>query len=50
MTPADASGGLVTGAVVAAIAVEHGSEVVSLDGDFARFPGLRWSRPWPVDD
>lgn len=46
---ADATGGLVSDAAIAAIAVEHGSEVVSLDGDFARFEDLRWSRPWPTD-
>jgi toxin-antitoxin system PIN domain toxin len=29
----------------AAIAIEHRCEWVTLDRDFARFPGLRWSMP-----
>jgi uncharacterized protein len=41
----EASADLVPDAVLAAIAIEHGGEVVSFDRDFARFPGLRWSRP-----
>ena len=42
---AHARGNLVPDAVIAAIAVEHGCEVVTDDGDFARFEHLRWSRP-----
>jgi toxin-antitoxin system PIN domain toxin len=42
---ADAAGDLAADAYVAAIAMEHGCEVVSLDRDFARFSGLRWRRP-----
>lgn len=42
---ADASGDLVPDAVIAAIAVEHGCEVVSLDRDFARFTSVRHRRP-----
>jgi predicted nucleic acid-binding protein len=30
---------------LAALAIEHGAEVVSFDRDFGRFPGLRWSLP-----
>lgn len=45
----DATGNLVSDAVVAAIALEHGCRVVSTDGDFARFPSVRWSRPWELD-
>lgn len=41
----EAGADLVPDAVLAAVAVEHGCEVVSYDRDFARFPGLRWSRP-----
>lgn len=41
----DATGDLVPDAYLAAIAIELGSELVSLDRDFARFPGLRWRRP-----
>jgi toxin-antitoxin system PIN domain toxin len=42
---ADATGDLVPDAQIAALALEHGAEVVSFDRDFARFEGLRWSRP-----
>lgn len=41
----EATADLVPDAVFAALAVEHGGELVSFDRDFARFPGLRWSRP-----
>jgi toxin-antitoxin system PIN domain toxin len=34
-----------TDAHIAAIAIELGAEVRSNDGDFARFPGLRWRNP-----
>ncbi len=36
---------LVPDAHLAAIAIEHGLTVCSTDGDFARFPGLRWENP-----
>jgi uncharacterized protein len=36
---------LVPDAHLAAIAVEHGLLLCSTDGDFARFPGLRWQDP-----
>lgn len=42
---ADARGNLVPDAQLAATAIESGCELVSTDRDFARFPGLRWSRP-----
>jgi uncharacterized protein len=38
-------GNLVPDAVLAALAIEHGLTLCSADGDFARFPGLRWSNP-----
>jgi toxin-antitoxin system PIN domain toxin len=41
----DASADLMPDSVLAALATEHGAELVSFDRDFARFPGLRWSRP-----
>lgn len=41
----DAAGDLAADAQLAAIAVEHAAEVVSFDRDFARFAGVRWSRP-----
>jgi toxin-antitoxin system PIN domain toxin len=37
--------GLVSDAHLAALAIEHGLELASTDGDFARFPGLRWLNP-----
>lgn len=42
---ADVSGDLVPDAVIGAIAVEFGCEVVTLDHDFARFPSVRHRRP-----
>ena len=36
---------LVTDAHLAALAAEHGCELMSTDADFARFPGLRWRNP-----
>jgi toxin-antitoxin system PIN domain toxin len=41
-----ARGNLVADAYLAALAVESGSELVTTDRDFARFPGLRWSHPF----
>jgi toxin-antitoxin system PIN domain toxin len=38
-------GPLVTDAYVAALAIEHGCELITTDSDFARFPGLRWRHP-----
>jgi hypothetical protein len=40
-----AAGPLVTDAVLAAIAVEHGATLVSTDRDFSRFPDLDWRNP-----
>ena len=36
---------LVPDAHLAALAIEHGLLLCSADGDFARFPGLRWRNP-----
>ena len=41
----DIRGPLVTDAYIAALAIEHGCELVTTDSDFARFPGLRWRHP-----
>jgi uncharacterized protein len=41
----EATADLMPDAVLAALSVEHGAEVISFDRDFARFPGLAWSRP-----
>jgi len=40
-----ASGKLVPDALLAALALEHGCEVISADRDFGKFPGLRWRHP-----
>ena len=36
---------LVPDAHLAALAIEHGLTLCSTDGDFAKFPGLRWQNP-----
>lgn len=36
---------LIPDAHLAAIAIAHGLELCSTDGDFARFPRLRWTNP-----
>jgi len=42
---ADVKGNLVPDAYLAALAIESGSEWVSADRDYSRFPGLRWHHP-----
>ena len=42
---AGATGNLVQDAWLAALAIESGCEWLSTDGDYSRFPGLRWRRP-----
>lgn len=42
---ANAKGNLVPDAYFAALAMESGSEWISTDRDYARFPGLRWRHP-----
>jgi toxin-antitoxin system PIN domain toxin len=41
-----AKGNMVSDAYLAALAIESGSQWVSTDGDFARFDGLVWTRPF----
>ena len=41
----NATGNLVPDAYLAALAIETGSELVTTDRDFARFPDLKWSHP-----
>lgn len=38
-------GNLVSDAHLAALAIEHGLTLCTTDGDFARFPDLRWKNP-----
>lgn len=40
-----AKGNLVSDAYLAALAIESGSEWITTDRDFARFPGFRWRHP-----
>ena len=42
---AQASGDLTTDVHLAALAIEHQAELNTNDGDFSRFPGLRWTNP-----
>ena len=42
---AGVKGNLVAAAYLAALAIESGSEWVTTDRGFARFPGLRWRHP-----
>ena len=43
---ADARGNLAPDAWFAALAIESGCEWITLDRDYARFPGLRWRVPF----
>jgi hypothetical protein len=45
LEPLGTAGNLVPDAHLAALAIEHGAELLSSDHDFARFAGLRWSDP-----
>jgi toxin-antitoxin system PIN domain toxin len=45
MTTAGMQANLVPDAHLAALALEHGLALCSTDGDFARFPDLRWRNP-----
>ncbi len=45
---AGVKGNLVPDAYFAALAIESGSEWITTDRDFSRFPGLRWRHP--LDD
>jgi toxin-antitoxin system PIN domain toxin len=45
MKGAQVSGSLTTDTHLAAVAIEHQAELHSNDGDFSRFPGLRWTNP-----
>ena len=45
LTQVGVGGNLVNDAHLAALALEHRAEIVTYDADFARFAGVRWSRP-----
>lgn len=41
----EAKGNIVPDAYLAALAIESGSELITTDRDFSRFPSLRWRHP-----
>lgn len=45
LTAAGVQANLVPDAHLGALAIEHGLLLCSADGDFARFPNLRWQNP-----
>lgn len=45
LTSAATRANLIPDAHLAALAIEHGLKLCSTDGDFSRFPGLRWENP-----
>lgn len=45
LRPFGTAGSLTSDAHLAAVAMEHGAEICSCDGDFGRFPGIRWTNP-----
>lgn len=45
LSRSDLRASLVPDAHLAALAIEHGLVLCSTDGDFARFPDLRWENP-----
>jgi toxin-antitoxin system PIN domain toxin len=42
---AKAKGNLIADAYLAALAIEWGCEWMTTDGDYGRFPGLKWRQP-----
>jgi toxin-antitoxin system PIN domain toxin len=42
---AEVKGNLIPDAFLAALAIESGSEWITTDRDYSRFPGLRWRHP-----
>jgi len=45
LSKVNVSANLIPDAHLAALAIEHGLTLCSTDGDFARFPDLRWQDP-----
>jgi len=45
MRLAVARGNLLSDAILAAYALEHGARLCTTDSDFSRFPGLNWENP-----
>lgn len=44
----NAKGNLIPDAYLAALAIESGSEWITTDRDYSRFPGLRWRHPLEI--
>ncbi|MEN8132521.1 MAG: type II toxin-antitoxin system VapC family toxin [Pseudomonadota bacterium] len=47
---AGAKGNLIPDAYLAALTIESGSEWITTDRDFSRFPDLRWRNPLIIDE
>lgn len=45
MTSAMASGAILSDAILAAYAIENRATLYTNDGDFSRFPELKWKNP-----
>lgn len=45
LAPFGGGGNLINDAHLAALAIEHRSQIVSYDHDFSRFPNVRWEMP-----
>jgi hypothetical protein len=45
LAPLGSAGNLTNDTHLAALAIEHGAELCSVDADFGRFAGLRWTNP-----
>lgn len=45
LAPLGTAGNLASDAHLAALSIEHGAELCSIDSDFARFPRVRWTNP-----
>jgi uncharacterized protein len=45
LEPVGTAANLTSDAHLAALALEHGAELLSCDADFSRFEGLRWNDP-----
>jgi toxin-antitoxin system PIN domain toxin len=45
LEPVGTAANLTSDAHLAALAIEHGAELLSCDADFSRFEGLRWNDP-----
>ncbi|HEX2391892.1 MAG TPA: type II toxin-antitoxin system VapC family toxin [Solirubrobacterales bacterium] len=45
LEPLGSAGNLTSDAHLAALAIEHGAQLLSRDTDFSRFEGLRWRDP-----